>query len=666
MTGRWVHVSFDYTPGKLSYTWDDEDPDGTTKSGQSGSVAVDSSKIGSTSVRYGWSSAAHSDSNILVLATDSDMIDATASDGKLFDATKQARDGNGDITDGSTVTSDDQLAYTYKVTLNSGSRSNLADVHLKTVLPSGFIPSSVTIDGNDKTVTTDDFTITGDTLTFNNGKDPIFSTMNTGQTSTITINGKAKTVTDPNGEKQAKTTGRVVNNGIDQAITASPSYTIMPGIFTEVTGSGVNTSEVGEPDLSTAHVMAGDTIAYKFDLEYKATSMLDWDGPINVKFKVPKQLNAVQSIVATRNGVDTKLNIDHNDLDAGEDDVVGDDWRVVTTTLPAGFKKSIGEKVTFVLKMSVAPSNGSKPLSANTATATFDTTQHTDHNNPAVTGFTIYPKDSDASGQMSLKADQSVTNADQVGDAYEGEDFVNVSGNYQDSNVSNDNQVTMSASVEHQDGSTTNSRHVQLSSGNTKAFKLTFDKPTMKANGNGAKWIAGTATSGLKLDSESDDALLKLGRNKVTVTAIDEAGHWSEVTYTIYVGLFKFTTATAEVNFPTTGLTGQDQNVKSENKMQLIMNNSRDETSWQVMAKEETPIVAGKKQPVDLMYGNQSLVDGVQIADDQTAAKPDADGNITLIGNDDQPTLNVDVNGGAVHGNYSTTVDWTLVNSITQ
>lgn len=688
ITGRWIHVTFTYKApttstnnGSLTYAFDDEDSvtgESTATSANTASVNVDRTKLGNaTTAKIGFASAnKSSNANMVIVDTDSSLINATVSS-KLMDTAPADGTGEKEVGNGGFVYGGDPLSYQYTVTNNNSTNApnGLRGATIRTKLPpelnlSGYsnsdIIGKVTYGNNVHTsenITGASVDQATHTLEYQlSSSNPLQAN----QTATISINGTAENVFSD--KLVSATNWRAFNGGLAQA-GSNPSFTIKPGIITSTQGTIRNLTEVGQPLIANAHVFTGDDIGYTFKLDYDAKqSVIDWNGPIYATLTMPQLLEYKQDpgsattvfhVTTTDDAGNVLFSKDYTSADIAAGQVAVTDAKGLT-------RNPVRNHITVTVTGEVsAKINGHQAIPA--ATAKFATAIHTD----VATAPSFNVTGVNTTSDITLTPDTQTIDADQVGDAYEGEDYVNISGRFADSSVTNDDQVAIFAAVDGKDASgdvVQSGKHIQLTAGNTKRFNLAFTKPTISAQPYDGKV---SPTQKGQLMDDANTPMLHMGVNTISLYAVDQNGHASvPLSVTVNVGLFKFMDATTDLKFPDTELSGASQDVNSSNNMVLTMNNSRQETDWSVTAKEERPLSAGKDQPVRLMYRDysrqdsqdQSLAVATQIASSQSGLKADSQGNITLI--DSNKDLHVNVNGGAVHNTYQTTVDWTLVNSV--
>lgn len=650
--------------GKLKYTVDDTDPatgkDQVTAN-NTGSINVDRNKLNKATMAYfGWvSSDKSNDHNMVVMDTNSDWLNATATS-SVTD--KKPADGNGSktIKNGDIVYGGDPLDYTYTITnVKSDQTPNgVKKAYLRTKLPTGFDLGSNNVIGK---VTYSDGTKSEDITKSEVSADGtlthmLASDLASGVSATLTISGNAAIVSTDT--PVSGSDWRAYNGGVNQPGT-NPNYTIKPSILTTVTGTGHDLTQVGSPVLKSAQVFAGDQVAYTFTLNYKQESIFNWNAPITASFTLPTQFTPTSITAKSSGDADQTLSFDKSDSTGNTTSY--------TASYGTSFVAGVPKTVTFTVLGNIATKMNDDGYTATTGTATFSNDQHKDTCDPVVDGFNIRKMAlSPSEGSPTIKADTNTIYVDQVGDQYEGADFVNISGMVTDEGAKNNSEITMFMGVINPgdtDKDQMSAKHIQLTDETSGRYSLALDKPTIAVapdyDANGAN-----PTKGQAMEVSGDKNMLTLGKNTVTVEAVDSDGNISnDENYTVYVGVFKFMQATESLQFPTTKLTGGDDfDVKASNPMQLTINNSQGQDNWQVTAQQVGATTSAKKQPVTLMYKGSPLASSVLVASSQDSPKADSDGNITVI--DNKTDLSFQINSGAAQQDYSTKVDWTLINSI--
>lgn len=162
---------------------------------------------------------------------------------------------------------------------------------------------------------------------------------------------------------------------------------------------------------------------------------------------------------------------------------------------------------------------------------------------------------------------------------------------------------------------------------------------------------------------------LQAGTNTLTLVATADTGDTSNtVTVPITVaGDLKFSDVAAASHFQTATLTGQDQLAKRGDDWRLAVSDTRGTGRQWVLDVQATPFVAadgttlaGGPVYVDA-YGSLTIDDTPTAIVWHTTDDRDHDGVYDVMGNwsADQGLL-LAVNGGAVSGNYTSTITWTL------
>jgi hypothetical protein len=345
------------------------------------------------------------------------------------------------------------------------------------------------------------------------------------------------------------------------------------------------------------------------------------------------------------------------------------------------------------------------------ATVTFESSLHTA--TAATQEFTAHTPLANQAGAPSILSDTDQTpddstahvdyvNIDQVGDVAEGSDYINLSGYYDSSSVTNDNQITMYAETGQMQGEKWVGHvvHIQLPArattnnkinGHTGRYNISIPKPDLSGLQEFDSSNA-PATKGQALGTASDQWLgygmsdISTGKNVVQIYAVDNQGRASTPKRIAFnVGLLKFTKAT-DATFPQTTLTGSQQIVGASEVPNVTLNNSLG-NQWQVTASATAFTTADNtKLKGSLYYVNASGVSAelgseqVAIADSKqlpTTSKNNYDVNLTDGWNKTQPSgdsiadvksqgLYVQLNAGATAKDtveaekYQSAITWTL------
>jgi hypothetical protein len=313
--GAWRHVTLKYNASdpnseyyhKLTIWYDDRDMSnvrdvtddtdyvnkGLTKSFKLDSSKFVSAKTGKsvTNLYYGFASATKTDKNLVIIDTDSNLLTANAS-ATITD------DSNGTEIKNSSyvIRGGEPLTYQYKVNYQTSSTPDgLRNARIHTVLPKYFVPETDTIKlntaGKESNVSSDDIKPNGDgTYTLDTAVGDLLSD-NTA--ATVTIKGKAKEIKTsdlPAGKDHIDVPSAqalAYNGGIDQKVTDT-GFELKPGVKTTTTATIRDFTEVGSPELGSAHVFAGDKLGYTFDVQLDADSPIDWANTITAKVDMPE------------------------------------------------------------------------------------------------------------------------------------------------------------------------------------------------------------------------------------------------------------------------------------------------------------------------------------------------------------------------------------------
>lgn len=712
---QWRHVTIVYTDnpynktsGTLSYFYDDRDRITNQPKAVSEvrNASLDFTKMNGKSSTYyfGFTSydkagGVDTSKNRVILDTFSDYLTTKAS-AKLVDHTLD----DAEVTTGSKVYGGDELHYTYTITNNSTSARSLDSAMLQTALPDPTL-----IDWQSASVTTS----TGQTsalkvadIQSNTGAN-VAAKLAAGESATVTVIGKANSVTDVNGKKVAATDWQFKNGGAESYLLASdaltnptnygsgtylekqqqtPQFTIMPGVITSTSGSVKDLTEVGSPEVAQAHVFVGDELGYSFQLDYDAKkSVIDWNDTIDATIDMPDSLKyanlaGTATIFQVKTTDDAGNVIYQNSYTAAQIEA----GAVAVTDANGLTRNPVRDHIT-VTVTAVFGGNIDTTTTVPAATAVFANAQHKD--TATTPSFTVTAVNSNREGRPVLSPDATTLQVDQVGDAYEGENSVNLTGSFTDADVTNNNQISMYVEVEQRDAQgqrTTGSvKHLQLTAGTDKKYNLSLLKPTTMSTMAAFNDATVPSTTGQAVDT-SVDSMLKYGVNYVYLFAVDQKGRASDpVEIVVNVGLFKFMKAT-DITFPTTTLTGTQHVVGADNAPTLMINNSLG-NQWNVTATA-TAFTAGNKTLKGSLYYVNSDGEDV-VLNDQSAAitdssllstKSDNNYNVDLssgwnqtqtnantISQVKQPGLYVELNAGATAETdaYKSAITWTLTDA---
>ncbi|WP_164509983.1 hypothetical protein [Lacticaseibacillus porcinae] len=739
--GGWRHVTLKYNASdpnseyyhKLTIWYNDRDlsnfrdvtddtnyiNDSLTKSFKlDSSKFIDKSGKSVTKLYYGFASATKTDQNLVIVDTDSNLLSANAS-ATITD------DSNGTEIKNSSyvIRGGEPLTYQYKVNYQTSSNPDgLRNARIHTVLPKYFVPETDTIKlntaGKESNVSSDDIKPNGDgTYTLDTAVGDLLSD-NT--TATVTIKGKAKEIKTsdlPAGKDHIDVPSAqalAYNGGIDQKVTDT-GFELKPGVKTTTTATIRDFTEVGSPELGSAHVFAGDKLGYTFDVQLDADSPIDWANTITAKVDMPE--NNLFS--------DLDLNSDeklfHVTAVYGSNNVKSGDYTYsqlkagVPVTESTGLVRNpITNHITVTVTLNLT---GKTILNATTATkvpaatVTFESSLHTA--TAATQEFTAHTPLANQAGAPSILSDTDQTpddstahvdyvNIDQVGDVAEGSDYINLSGYYDSSSVTNDNQITMYAETGQMQGEKWVGHvvHIQLPArattnnkinGHTGRYNISIPKPDLSGLQSFNSSNAPT-TKGQALGTASDQWLgygmsdISTGKNVVQIYAVDNQGRASTPKRIAFnVGLLKFTKAT-DATFPQTTLTGSQQIVGASEVPNVTLNNTLG-SQWRVTASATAFTTADNtKLKGSLYYVNASGANAelgseqVAIADSKqlpTTSKDNYDVNLTDGWNKTQPSgdsiddvksqgLYVKLNAGATAKDtveaekYQSAITWTL------
>lgn len=679
---QWRHVTITYVDneynsnaGQLSYYYDDRNR--TTNQPQAISspvnVTLDFSKMAGKSTPYYFGFTSYDKAggidtgkNRVILDTFSDFVTTTAS-AKLIDKSSTATDK--EVKTDGIVYGGDELEYTYTITNSSNSSRSLESAMLQSALP-----DSSLINWTSATVKTSD----GQTgsmkiadIQSNTGA-KVIGSLPKGQTATITVEGTANQVTDLNGKTVVATDWQFRNGGAESYMFDShalenvsdfdngqylenqqqtPKFKIMPGVKTTSTASIKDIDEVGSPTIPNAHVFYGDRLAYTFDVKLDADSPLDWNNTITAKLDMPSEdllsyldLNSnakpfhVEAVEGS--GKVVKGDYTYQQLEAG-----------VPVTDSNGLSKNpITNHIT--VTVTVAASGGKLPTNGSTAipsaTATFESTLHTATATAA--NYTILTANTPNTDAPTVTPDMNTIDVDQIGDAAEGSNYVNLSGYYDDSMVTDDGQMTFFVAAGSQDATgkwTYSGKHIQLKSGHTAQdghtgrYNLSLSKPDLTKIVNTFNSQTTPASQGQALDT-STEPWLTYGKNEVSIYAVDSQGRSTEPKKVIInVGFFKFMDA-SDITFPTTTLTGTQRVVGADKAPTLTINNSLG-NQWNVKATS-TDFKAGDKTLKGTLYyvdKEDNVVNRVAL-NDQSASITDS----SLLSTNSKDNYNVDLSSG--------------------
>lgn len=726
MPGAWHHVTLSYKPsgggaGVMTMSYDDRSLTDKSDTKAQNSTFTKTYNLNSkmfnnkTQLYYGFSSVTQAASNMVVLDTDPTIIDATAT----ATLTDESRDNKTVVSSDTTPTDKqtnfvyggDTLKYSYTTKLNSANFANgLQESYIRTKLPKEFEPDkdavTLTTSSGTSSITPNAITKKSDgTYTVDQKVDNLKTA---GQTATITITGKAASVTSDT--DVPSTDALAYNGGIDQPMT-NTAFTIKPAVLTTTSGTIKDLTEVGSPELSKAHVFAGDSLAYSFNVQLDADSPIDWANTITAKVDMPE--NSLFSDLDLNSG-DKLFHV--TALQGSGDEVSGDyTYKELKAGVPvtssAGLVKNlITNHITVTVTLTLT---GKTILDATTATevpaatATFASSLHTA--TAKAQSFTAHTPLAGQTGAPSILSDTDKTpedttahvdyvNIDQVGDVAEGSDYINLSGYYDSTSVTNDDQITMYAQIGQMQGDKWVGHvvHIQLPSrdtstkvdGHTGRYSLSIPKPDLSGIQSFDSTNAPTS-KGQALNTTSDQWLeygmsdTSSGKNVVQIMAVDNQGRSSTPKRIAFnVGLLKFMSAT-KVTFKPTTLTGSQRVVGAESGPDVTLNNSLG-NQWHVTATA-TPFTAGDKELKGSLYyvnaGGINTVlsdEAVPIADSSQLPTADSSNNydvdLTQKWNTSQPDassingvtaqgLYVQLNAGATANSeitYQSAITWTL------
>lgn len=726
--GAWRHVTLKYNASdpnsefyhkltiwygdrslsNISDTTADSEAKGLTKS-----FKLDSSNFGNaTKLYYGFASATKTDKNLVIVDTDTNLLSANAT-ATITDDTKGET-----ISDSSyVVRGGESLTYQYKVNYQTSTTpAGLYKARIHTVLPKYFVPETDTIKlnvaGTESKVSSSDIKPNGDGIYTLDTTVGNLTSKNTA--ATVTIKGKAKEITTsdlPAGQDHIDVPSAqalAYNGGIDQKVTDT-GFELKPGVKTTTTATIHDLTEVGSPELGSAHVFAGDTLEYTFDVQLDADSPIDWNNTITAKVDMPE--NSLFSDLDLNSG--DKLF--HVKAVQGSGDEVSGDYTYkelkagVPVTSSAGLVKNpITNHITVTVTLTLT---GKTILDATTATevpaatATFASSLHTA--TAKAQSFTAHTPLAGQAGAPSILSDTDKTpedttahvdyvNIDQVGDVAEGSDYINLSGYYDSTSVTNDDQITMYAQIGQMQGDKWVGHvvHIQLPSrdtstkvdGHTGRYSLSIPKPDLSGiqafdstNAPTSKGQALNTTSDQWLEYGMSDT--SSGKNVIQIMAVDNQGRSSTPKRIAFnVGLLKFMSAT-DVTFKPTTLTGSQRVVGAESAPDVTLNNSLG-NQWHVTATA-TPFTAGDKKLKGSLYYVKGLKQNTVLSDEAvpianssdlpTDSSNDYNVDLTEKWNTSQPDassiddvtaqgLYVQLNAGATANTdaYQSAITWTL------
>lgn len=700
--GAWRHITMKYTTSdhKIQLWYGDRSlssiSDTTADSESNGLTQwykLDRTKLGNTDkLYYGFASATKTDKNLVIVDTDTNLLSANAT-ATITDDTKGETINNSSYV----VRGGESLTYQYKVNYQTSTTpAGLYKARIHTVLPKYFVPETDTIKlntaGKESKVSSNDIKSNGDgtyTLDTTVGDLP-----NQNTTATVTIKGKAKEITTsdlPAGQDHINVPSAqalAYNGGIDQKVTDT-GFELKPGVKTTSTATIRDLSELGSPEVGSAHVFAGDKLGYTFDVQLDADSPINWSNTITAKVDMPENnlfsdldLNSDEKLFHVTavygSGQEKTGDYTYSELKAGVP--VTDSTGLVKNTITNHIT------VTVMLNLTGTALDTATKVTVPSATATFASTLHTA--TATAQSFSAVTPQVHNDDSPTVVPDFDTINVDQVGDEAEGSNFVNLSGSVTDPSATNDNQITMFAQVGHLENGKMvwTAIHVQLPTGQTGRYNLSLSKPDLSKiqTFNGSK---APSAQGTLLDSTSDQWLnygqanVDTGNNVVYLIAVDDQGRSSiSKPISINVGLLKFMTAT-DVTFKPTTLTGSQRVVGAESAPDVTLNNSLG-NQWHVTATA-TPFTAGDKklkgslyyvnankkntvlsdQAVPIADSSQLSTDSsnhynVTLTEDWNASQPDASSinDVTAQG------LYVQLNAGATANSdaYQSAITWTL------
>ncbi|WP_125573647.1 L-type lectin family protein [Levilactobacillus huananensis] len=190
--------------------------------------------------------------------------------------------------------------------------------------------------------------------------------------------------------------------------------------------------------------------------------------------------------------------------------------------------------------------------------------------------------------------------------------------------------------------------------------------------------LNGTALPDFKMPAGDDGRFdltltpdqLKAGSNVLKLWVTDPYKNVSNVvTYTIIVpGQLAFQSVAEASSFETTSLTGSSQQIKRTSDWQVKILDTREAGASWALQVTATPFVSsdGRTLSGELRYydeDGQTAIGGdpITVSDGVSTDKDDV---TDVVGNwQDESGLLLDVDGGAVRGNYEATITWTLNNA---